>query len=55
MYLLKTNQAPREPLVGPFLSPELYLEQIQICSSVPMARLPEFFFKISYLYIPCSW
>ena len=28
MYLLKTNHAPGEPLVGPFLSPELYLKQI---------------------------
>ena len=28
MYLSKTNHAPGEPLVGPFLSPELYLEQI---------------------------
>ena len=28
MYLLKTNHAPGEPLVGLFLSPELFLEQI---------------------------
>ena len=28
MYLLKSNHASGEPLVGQFLSPELYLEQI---------------------------
>ena len=28
MYLLKTSKSPGEPLVGLFLSPELYLEQI---------------------------
>ena len=30
MYLLKTDHAPVEPLVGPFLSPELYLERINL-------------------------
>ena len=32
-YLLKTGHAPGDPLVGPFLSPELYFEQIEIWST----------------------
>ena len=33
-YIIKTGQAPGNPLVGPFLSPELYFEQIEIWFTV---------------------
>ena len=33
LYLLNTYHPPGETLVGPFLSPELYLEQFKIWST----------------------